>query len=392
MTTRAKPLSGIRILDLTRLLPGPMASLHLADLGAEVIKIEDPGAGDYGRTMGATRGATSQYFLAINRNKSFVTLDLKAPQDRATFLAMVRVSHCVLEGFRPGVMARLGFDYPALARENPALVVCSISGYGQSGPFRDRAGHDINYAGYTGISEQTVGADGTPAMWGLQIADLLGGAQSAVIGILAALVDARSTGKGRAVDVSMTDSVFAHNVMGIARVNATGKTAPPGRDLLTGGVPCYNVYATADGRHMAVGALEAKFWDTLCEALERHDLKAAHWTRGQQVGGAEALAVKAEIETLFLQRTQAEWTDYFAQFDCCVTPILRTDEALAHPLFEARGMVVAQTDPIEGSMRTAALPIRFSDEFFEVATLAQARGADQEAVLARLGIRPGSTA
>jgi crotonobetainyl-CoA:carnitine CoA-transferase CaiB-like acyl-CoA transferase len=387
MTGRAPPLAGVRILDLTRLLPGPMASLQLADLGAEVIKIEDEGAGDYARTMGLMRHETSAYFLAINRNKSFVTLNLKDAADHATFLAMVRAADGLIEGFRPGVMARLGLDYATLALLNPALVYCSITGYGQSGPLAKKAGHDINYAGYTGVLEQTVGPDGTPALWGLQIADLLGGAQSAVIGMLAGLIDARASGRGRMVDVSMTDAVFAHNVMGIAAVNALGHSVPPGSDLLTGGVPCYNVYATADGRHLAVGALEAKFWDALCELLARPDLKPAHWTRGQVVGGAEARAVQQELQSLFRTRPLAEWSALFAEHDCCVTPILRTEEALAHPLFQERGMVVESEDPIEGRLRTAAPPIHFSEPFFEVRNRAKPAGADQEAVLERLGIR-----
>lgn len=387
MGERAKPLEGIRVLDLTRLLPGPMASLHLADLGAEVIKIEDPDLGDYARVVGAKRHVTSQFFLAVNRNKSFVTLDLKNPADRDAFLDMVRVSDCVLEGFRPGVMTRLGLDYSVLSSLNRALVYCSISGYGQSGPFRDRAGHDINYAGYTGVLEQTVGADGRPALWGLQVADLLGGAQSAVIGILAALLDARARGEGRAVDVSMTDSVFAHNVMGIATTNANGASARPGRDLLTGGVPCYNVYQTLDRRHLAVGALEAKFWDVLCDALARADLKSAHWSRGQEVGGAQALQVIAELQSIFGGRSLADWTIFFEAHDCCVSPILKTEEALDHPLFRERQMLVSQDDPIEGRSTVAAQPIRFSDDFFRIESNAKAAGADTDAVLQRLGIR-----
>jgi crotonobetainyl-CoA:carnitine CoA-transferase CaiB-like acyl-CoA transferase len=365
-----------------------MASLQLADLGADVIKIEDPHLGDYARTMGATRIATTQYFLAINRNKSFVTLDLKSEGDRAIFLDMVRVSHCVIEGFRPGVMGRLGLDYATLSALNPALVFCSISGYGQSGPFRDRAGHDINYAGYTGVLDQTVGSDGKPALWGLQVADLLGGAQSAVIGILAALIDARSSGFGRYVDISMTDTVFANNVMGVAAANAYGKSAAPGRDLLTGGVPCYNVYGTADGRYLAVGALEAKFWDVLCDALSRPELKGAHWSRDGQIGSASTDRVQAQLQDIFAQRSLAEWTAIFDAHDCCVTPILRSEEALAHPLFADRGMIVKQVDPVEGESKVPALPIHFSGEIFEVRSLAKPRGADQAEVLARLGLAP----
>lgn len=381
MTQRPLPLSGVRILDLTRLLPGPMASLQLADLGAEVIKVENPQEGDYGRTMGVTREKTAQLFLAINRNKRFVTLDLKESGDLERFLGLVRTVDVLIEGFRPGVMDRLGLGWDRLSRENPRLVYCSLSGYGQTGPMRERAGHDINYIGYTGMLEQTVGRDGTPAIPALQIADLLGGAQNAVIGILAALLDARTSGRGRHVDISMTDGVFAHNVVGIAQVNARGVTAEPGHDLLTGGVPCYNIYRTSDGRHMAVGALEAKFWDCLCEAIGRADLKPAHWSRGQKPGSAEALAVRGELDAIFRTRSMDEWTERLSGLDCCTTPVLRTDEALSHPLFLDRHMVVEQTDAIEGTSRFATSPIQFSEPPSNVGSGAKEAGADNAAVL-----------
>jgi alpha-methylacyl-CoA racemase len=354
-----KPLSGIRILDLTRLLPGPVATMHLADMGAEVIKIEDPGVGDYARSIGHVRNAVSQIFIAVNRGKQSVRLDLKDAGQRNEFLGMVDDADVVVESFRPGVMDKLGIGWNVLKQRNPKLVMCAISGYGQDGLFADLAGHDINYIGYAGMLEQNVGSDGVPALPNLQIGDLLGGAQSAVQGILAALLGVKMGGEGRFVDVSMADAVFAHNIMPVVAVNNFGRPAAPGRDLLTGGVPCYNVYRTKDGRFMAVGALELKFWEACCEVLERPDLKAKHWSAGQQIGGTEAMAVKAELDTIFGRRTLEEWIAKFADADCCVTPILRADEAVAHPLFKGRCMVERKNHPSEGEYWSIGPAVKF---------------------------------
>ena len=352
-----KPLHGIRVLDLTRLLPGPVATMHLADMGAEVIKIEEPGGGDYARTMGHVRHEVSQFFVAVNRGKRFLRLDLKASKQRDEFLRMVEEADAVVESFRPGVMDKLGLGWNVLKQRNPKLVLCSISGYGQDGPLAQAAGHDINYIGYAGMLEQNVGPDGTPALSNLQVGDLLGGAQCALQGILAALLAVKMGGPGRLVDVSMTDAVFAHNIMPLVAFNNFGQAPPPGRDLLTGGVPCYNVYRTSDGRFMAVGALEPKFWDILCEVLQRPDWKRRHWAHGQAVGGADAMALKAELEAIFARCTLAEWTEKFAGQDCCVTPVLRVEEAAASPLFQARGMIVKADHPTEGGyLATGSVP------------------------------------
>lgn len=356
-----KPLQGIRVLDLTRLLPGPAATMHLADMGAEVIKIEDPGVGDYARMMGQVRNEVSQFFIAVNRGKRGMRLDLKDARQRERFLEMVGEADVVVESFRPGVMDKLGLGWEMLKRRNPKLVMCAISGYGQDGPYAQMAGHDVNYIGMAGMLEQNVGTDGVPALPNLQVGDLLGGTQAAVQGILAALIGARTSGRGRFVDVSMTDVVFAHNIMPLVTVNNTGRPAAPGRDLLTGGVPCYNVYRTGDGRFMAVGALELKFWEACCEVLGRPDLKIRHWSHGQQVGGSDAMAVKAELDAIFAQRTQAEWTEKFATADCCVTPVLRADEAIAHPLFQARAMIRREEHPTEGGYWATAPAVKFRE-------------------------------
>jgi crotonobetainyl-CoA:carnitine CoA-transferase CaiB-like acyl-CoA transferase len=352
------PLAGIRVLDLTRLLPGPVATMHLADMGAEVIKIEDPGPGDYARAMGPVRHEVSQFFVAVNRGKQFLRLDLKDAADRERLLDLVAGADVLVESFRPGVMDKLGLGWSTLKQRNPRLVMCAISGYGQDGPFAMLAGHDINYIGYAGMLDQNVGADGVPALPNLQVGDLLGGAQSALQGILAALVAVKMGGPGRFVDVAMADAVLAHNLMPLVAVN-NGAPAVPGRDLLSGGVPCYNVYRTSDGRHMAVGALELKFWQACCDVLQRPDLKPRHWQLGQQVGGADAMALKAELEALFAQRTLAQWTEAFAAADCCVSPVLRTEEALRHPQFQARGMVAQRQHPTEGEYWAVAQPVKF---------------------------------
>ncbi len=354
-----QPLAGLRILDLTRLLPGPMATMHLADMGADVIKIEAPGGGDYARTMGPVKVEVSQFFLAVNRGKRFLELDLKDGPGREQFLAMVDTADVVVESFRPGVMARLGLGWEILKARKPSLVMCAISGYGQNGSFAHRAGHDINYIGYAGMLEQSSGMDGVPALANLQVGDLLGGTQSAVQGILAALLAVKMGGTGRFVDVSMTDAVFAHNLMPAVAVNNVGRPAAPGRDLLTGGVPCYNLYRTSDDRFMAVGALERKFWEACCNVLERPDLKPHHWEHGQEIGGSDAMAVKAELDQIFATKTLAQWTQQFDPADCCVTPILRMDEAMRHPLFTERRMVQARQHPTEGAYTALAPHLKF---------------------------------
>lgn len=354
------PLAGLTILDLTRLLPGPMATLHLADMGATVIKIEDRDAGDYARTMSHVKHEVSQLFIAVNRGKQFLRLDLKDAGDRERFLAMVDDADVVIESFRPGVMDRLGLGWEVLKARKPTLVMCAITGYGQHGPLARAAGHDINYLGYAGVLAQTADETGRPVLSNLQIADLLGGAQTAVQGILAALLAVKMGGPGRFVDVAMTDAAFAHHIMPLLALNCDGRTAPPGRDFLTGGVPCYGTYRCSDGRYMAVGALEPKFWETCCELLQRPDLKDRHWTKGQVIGGEDAMAVKAELQQIFASRTQAEWTALFEPADCCVTPVLDPGEAAAHPQLLARGMVRQATHPTEGDYLATGPAVRFA--------------------------------
>jgi len=359
--TTQSPLKGITVLDLTRLLPGPMATLHLADMGATVIKIEDKGVGDYARTMSHVRNELSQLFIAVNRGKQSLKLDLKDKEDHAHFLQRVETADVVIESFRPGVMERLGLGWEVLKARNPKLVMCAISGYGQTGPLALQAGHDINYLALSGMLAQTTDAQGQPVLPNLQVADLLGGAQTAVQGVLEALVAVKNGGAGRFVDVAMTDAVFAHHLMPLLAVNMHGHSAPPARDFLTGGLPCYNVYRCSDDRYMAVGALELKFWERVCDVIERPDLKQQHWAHGQGVGSTEAMAVRDQLEKIFSSRTQSEWTAIFETADCCVTPVLTPEEALHHPNFVARGMVRSEAHPTEGTYLGTGPSVQFYD-------------------------------
>ena len=374
----SKPLEGLRVLDLTRLLPGPLATQHLADHGAEVIKIEDTGAGDYARSMGPMHGESSYFFQVVNRNKKSLHLDLKQDRGRELFLRLATTADVLVEGFRPGVMHKLGLDYETVARANPRIVYCSISGYGQNGPFALRAGHDINYIGYAGVLDQTGTAGGAPAIPNLQIGDLLGGTLCSLVGMLIAIIDARATGVGQHVDIAMSDGVLAHAIFPLLEVLSRGAVRARGEDLLTGGVPCYGVYETADGRHMAIGALEEKFWHAVCDTLGRADLKAVHLATGEE--GARAKALVADI---FRARKQAEWVALFDGVDCCVTPVLTLEESLENAQVQARGMV---TDV--GGVRQFSAPFGLSGLAAEAWTPAPEAGADSDDLLGQLGLTP----
>ncbi|HVF54167.1 MAG TPA: CaiB/BaiF CoA-transferase family protein [Actinomycetota bacterium] len=322
------------VLDLTRLLPGGYATLILADLGADVIKIEEPGRGDYIRWTPPLVGETSAAHAALNRNKRSVTIDLKKPEGKTVFKRMVDGSDVVIESFRPGVMDRLGLGWDALAEVNRRLVYCAISGYGQDGPRALEAGHDINYIGYAGA----LGINGEegrgPVTPGLQIGDLGGGAMAAVIAILAALRARDVTGSGDFCDISMMDGVVSWLTIHAGEFAAT--RVPPERGLmhLSGAHPCYRVYPAADG-YLSVGALEPQFWSALCTAIGRDDLAGDAFATGTR-----REEVIAELESLFAQKTRAEWSKELEGLDVCVGPVNTLDEAFADPQARHREMFI----------------------------------------------------
>lgn len=343
--TSAPPLAGVRVLDLTRLLPGGYASQMLADLGADVLKIEEPGLGDYARTMPPFTRSVGQAFLAVNREKRSAAINLKHPQGHEALLRLVDGVDVLLESFRPGVLARLGLDYETLHARNPRLVVCSISGYGQDGPYSQRAGHDLNYIGYAGLLAHLARPGEPPVLPGAQFADIAGGSLMAVAGILAALVGRATSGEGRYVDVSMTDGALSLLPLLATRVLNGAPEPAPGEAELTGALPGYNIYETSDGRYLTVGALEPKFFENLCQRLGRPDLVARQFPRDS----AERDTVVAELAAIFRTNTRDEWLAELADAEACVGPVNTIAEALGDPQLTARGMAThGSYGPAEG--------------------------------------------
>lgn len=328
-------LDGVRVLDLTRLLPGPYATQLLADAGADVVKVEDTDRGDYARDMPPfTERNVGAIFDSVNRGKRSAAVDLKSEAGREAFYALVEGADVVIEQFRPGVVDRLGVDYETLREHNADLVYCSLSGYGQTGPYADRAGHDLNYAGLAGLLDMTrESPDAPPRLPGYQIADLAGGlfAAFSIVGALAS----RELGNtsGEYVDVAMSDVVLSFS-QSVAYPALTGDSPRPGETQLTGGVPWYNVYQCADGRYLTLAALEPAFWAAFCEQVGREDLIAEHGSEDPAV--REALA--DELDDVFASRPREHWLATLDD-DATVGPVNTPAEAVRHPQFEARGIV-----------------------------------------------------
>jgi crotonobetainyl-CoA:carnitine CoA-transferase CaiB-like acyl-CoA transferase len=377
----ALPLSGLRVLDLTRLLPGGFCTLLFADLGAEVLKVEDTGVGDYIRWSppyydGAEDSAKSALYLALNRGKRSIRLNLKDERGREVLLRLVRDYDVLVEGNRPGVMDRLGVGYERLAHENPPLVYCAITGYGQDGPYRDRSGHDMNYLGLIGLLGLTGEKGGPPVQAAGQIADI-GGGLMAAFAILAALRERDRSGAGQFVDVSMTDGALSWLGLVAGRYFAEG-VAPQRGDLeLAGRLICYRPYACKDG-WVTLGALEPKFWQAWCRGVGREDLIDKQF----EAPGSDA---HAQVEQIFLERTRDEWHEFAAQHDCCLEPVLGLDDALESELVRARRMVVELDQPGTDGVKQLGMPVRFSRTPGGPQGPGPVLGADTEDVLRAAG-------
>ena len=339
-------LSGLKVLDLTMNLPGPYMTWILALLGADVVKVENPSGGDYSRALMGD-GNSSPFFEAVNRNKRSVALNLKHPQGKRIFLNLLKSYDVLIDGFRPGTMEKLGLGYDDTSKVNPRLIHVSISGYGQTGPNRLKAGHDINYLALSGILSMTGSRNGDLALPGVQVADLAGGSLMALTGLLAAIIQREKTGKGQFVDVSMYDGLLSLATMVFAGVEAGLEPPEPSGMTLNGRYPCYGLYKTSDGRYMSLGALEFKFWKNFCEAVGRQDLI------GAQFGDQEVIA---QLDVLFRSKTQEQWTKFMAGADACCEPVLNLYEAVDSPLALARSMV--NSDP-EGK-RSLGFPLKLS--------------------------------
>lgn len=375
-----EPLKGFRLLDLSRLLPGPYCSLLLADLGMEVLKVEDPEGGDYLRIMGRMGKRENAFFLSLNRNKKSITLNLKTKEGKEIFYKLIEMYDIVLEGFRPGVMDRLGIGFKELKKRNPRVIFCSLSGYGQDGPYRERSGHDINYIGLAGILELTGARNGAPVIPGIQIADIGGGGMTSAIAILAAIIHREKTGEGQFLDISMLDGILSWLSIHAGKYLIDQELPKRGEMLLNGGYACYQVYPTKDGRHMSLGALEPQFWKNFCEAIERRDL-----IYKQFIEGEERFRVIEEIQELFKNKTQKEWVDFFKNVDACCEPILTFAEVFLHPQVLHRQMVKEIEDPVEGKIRQVGNPIKSSQFSFEVRTPPPQQGEHTMEVLKAMG-------
>ena len=335
-----RPLDGIRVLDLSRLLPGPYATHILASFGAEVIKVERPGEGDYMRGYLPKVQGVNAAFLTINRGKKSVAIDLQHEGGKEAFIDLAKKCDVLLDGFRPGVMERLGLGYEQLKTVNPKLIYAALTGYGQTGPYSQMAGHDLNYIAFAGMLDLLGESDGMPAVPGVQIADVAAGALPTVIGILLALQQRSKTGKGQSVDISMFDSVIGLMPVQIANYTATKRRPKRGHERLFGRYACYNIYPVRNSRYLAVAALEPKFWEALCLAIDREDL-----IEDQYVEGDVQEILKAELTRTFQKKEVSEWMEIFSEADVCVTEVREISRVVQDDSVAERRMVT----PIRGA-------------------------------------------
>ncbi|MDQ0189564.1 CoA transferase [Alicyclobacillus cycloheptanicus] len=327
------PLEGITVLDFSRLLPGPYATMLMVQLGARVIKIEEPGKGDYVRFFPPVEDGVSWKYRWLNRGKESVAIDLKKPEGQELARALAKKCDVLMEGFRPGVMKRLGLDYDTLADTNPGLIYCAITGYGQTGPYRDRVGHDFNYAAVAGVLAMAGPAGQPPTPAGVQIGDLGGGAMMAVTSVLAALLQRGKTGRGQYLDVSMTDGLVSWLSYNIADYFATGQEPQPGARQLGGDFACYRAYQTKDGKYIAVGAVENHFWHNLCAALGKPE-----YTELQYAPYPQQQVVVDWLTETFLQRDRDAWLAELSSLEACVTPVNSLGDVVRDPQVQERGL------------------------------------------------------
>jgi crotonobetainyl-CoA:carnitine CoA-transferase CaiB-like acyl-CoA transferase len=377
-----KALGGYRVLDLSRLLPGPYCTMLLGDLGADVIKVEDVQTGDPSRWNQPRLGDQSIRFRQLNRNKRSIAIDLKSREGREVFFKLAATADVVLEQFRPGVVDRLGVGFDNVSRINPRIVYCSLTGYGQTGPYRDRAGHDLNYVGLAGALGLTVGVSGPPAIPGVQIADIAGGMIAAFV-ILAALLARQSNGRGQYIDVSMFDVVVSMLPVPAANEFAGSPIGIGGRYILTGAYPFYNVYETSDGGFMTLGALEPKFWENFCRTVCREDLISRQFDDGER---REDLF--REMREIFKSRSRSEWVGIMKTADCCCEPVLSMAESFAHPQTVTRELILEVEQ--EGGRQSSQLGFgyKLSDTPPTVVSRSPALGEHTGQLLEEIGYTP----
>ncbi|GAK07967.1 CaiB/BaiF CoA-transferase family protein [Geomicrobium sp. JCM 19038] len=373
-------LRGIKVLDLTRLLPGPYCTMFLSDHGADVIKVEEPTLGDYGRSTEPIVDGYSARHLSVNRNKRSLSLNLKSEEGKEIFLKLVQDADVVVESFRPGVMKKLGLSYEELTAYKEDLIVCSISGFGQDGPYMKRAGHDLNYIGYAGILGLMGEKGQTPPPPSVQVADLGGGSLMALSAILMALFSRERTGKGQYIDISMLDGALSWLSAIAGGHLEKGDLPQQGEFRLSGVKASYSVYETKDARYMAVAPMEEKFWRRFCELIGREDLiEHLHDSlEGQK-------QMKEDLQQLFYTKTQKEWTDLLAHEETCVSPVNDIEEVLRDPQVEARNMVIETEHPELGTLKQLASPLKFSGADAQIEREAPTLGQHTDEILSELG-------
>lgn len=375
-----KPLDGIKVLDLTRYLPGPFATQILADFGAEVIKIEET-AGELGRYLPPFKGGLGTRFCSVNRNKKSITLDLKSDRGKEIFKKLASGADIIIEQFRPGVMDKMGLGYNSLKTGNEGLIYCSLTGYGLSGPWFDRAGHDINYLNTAGVSALTAGRDGVPVMSSVQIADVAGGSLFAVIGMLLALFHRSRSGKGQLCDIAMMDGALSLLSYTVGEWCGKGSVPETGREFLTGGFAMYNTYRCGDGKYVGLGAIEGKFWSGFCKKIGRDDLINSQFDIAKQE------EIISDINSIMLGKSRDQWVEFFAGSDICFTPVLDLDEVSEHEQVKAREMLIKIMN-FRGSGEELVVtgnPVKLSDTPCEIVLEFPDTGGDAVKILTDAG-------
>ena len=349
------PLQGIRILDLSRLLPGPLATQMMADLGAEVIKVEDTKAPDYTRFFPPMKGSQSLFYLSINRSKKSITLDLKSEEGKQQFFNLIKTADIVVDSFRPGVLQKMGIDYDAAKHHNEKIIYVAITGYGYTGDYKNKAGHDMNYLGYSGILGLT-GTKEEVVLPACQIADTAGGSYPTVVACLSALWAREKTGKGQFVDVAMTDCVMPLLSMQFGEVLNTNSTLKRGEPMLSGGLAHYNVYKCKDEKWIALGSLEPKFWQGVCMLLGKPD-----WIQRMLPDPKIIIELKKDLEAIFITKNRDEWVKEANAFDICLTPILEIDEVQHDKHLQERDMFFEVEHSDYGKITGINQPFKFSE-------------------------------
>jgi crotonobetainyl-CoA:carnitine CoA-transferase CaiB-like acyl-CoA transferase len=373
----ALPLAGVKVLDLSRMGPGPFCTMLLADFGAEVIKIEQPGFGIIPLDVDEETWAA---YYAIDRNKRSIILDFKMEEARQVFYEMVKTSDVVLEGSRPGVAKRLKVDYETVKGINPKIIYCSLTGYGQDGPYRDLPGHDINYISVAGALSALAIRDGRPAVPLNMLGDYGGGGLQAAFGIVVALLARGATGTGQFVDIAMVDGVVSLLTWEASLLFAGGGVPKWGETPLTGAIPCSYVYETKDSGYISIGCFEVKFWENLCRALEREDLIPYQFTTGN-----EKEKVASQLRQIFLTKTKEEWFQLLSSKDIPITPVHELDEVFSDPQILHRRMVVEVDHPKLGKVKQVGIGIKFSETPGEIRSTAPLPGQHTEEILVDLG-------